>query len=243
MSQYVEECNRKPMGLYHPSFEHDNCGIGAVVNIKGNKSHETVKHALEIVANLEHRAGKDGEGKTGDGVGILLQISHKFFKKISSQMGIELGNEREYGVGMFFFPQDELMRNQAKKMFETILDKEGLEFLGWREVPIAPDILGKRAVECMPCIMQCFVKKPKNVEKGLDFDRKLYIARRVFEQSNEDVFRKLFNRINTIDRQYGNGGTDNILAVFITSCVALYLKTNNVTVLLFNFNPDHISTT
>lgn len=102
MSQYVEECNRKPIGLYHPSFEHDNCGIGAVVNIKGNKSHETVKHALEIVANLEHRAGKDGEGKTGDGVGILLQISHKFFKKISSQMGIELGNEREYGVGMFF---------------------------------------------------------------------------------------------------------------------------------------------
>ena len=188
MSQYVEECNRKPMGLYHPSFEHDNCGIGAVVNIKGNKSHETVKHALEIVANLEHRAGKDGEGKTGDGVGILLQISHKFFKKISSQMGIELGNEREYGVGMFFFPQDELMRNQAKKMFETILDKEGLEFLGWREVPIAPDILGKRAVECMPCIMQCFVKRPKNVEKGLDFDRKLYIARRVFEQSNENTY-------------------------------------------------------
>ena len=188
MSQYVEECNRKPMGLYHPSFEHDNCGIGAVVNIKGNKSHETVKHALEIVANLEHRAGKDGEGKTGDGVGILLQISHKFFKKISGQMGIELGNEREYGVGMFFFPQDELMRNQAKKMFETILDKEGLEFLGWREVPIAPDILGKRAVECMPCIMQCFVKKPKNVEKGLDFDRKLYIARRVFEQSNENTY-------------------------------------------------------
>ena len=188
MSQYVEECNRKPIGLYHPSFEHDNCGIGAVVNIKGNKSHETVKHALEIVANLEHRAGKDGEGKTGDGVGILLQISHKFFKKISSQMGIELGNEREYGVGMFFFPQDELMRNQAKKMFETILDKEGLEFLGWREVPIAPDILGKRAVECMPCIMQCFVKKPKNVEKGLDFDRKLYIARRVFEQSNENTY-------------------------------------------------------
>ena len=188
MSQYVEECNRKPMGLYHPSFEHDNCGIGAVVNIKGNKSHETVKHALEIVANLEHRAGKDGEGKTGDGVGILLQISHKFFKKISSQMGIELGNEREYGVGMFFFPQDELMRNQAKKMFETILDKEGLEFLGWREVPIAPDILGKRAVECMPCIMQCFVKRPEDVERGLEFDRKLYVARRVFEQSNDNTY-------------------------------------------------------
>lgn len=186
--KYVEECKRKPMGLYHPRFEHDNCGIGAIVNIKGEKTHETVKNALEIVANLEHRAGKDGEGKTGDGVGILLQISHKFFKKVAGELGIDLGGEREYGVGMFFFPQDELKRNQARKMFETIVEKEGLAFLGWREVPIEPDILGKRALECMPKIMQCFVKKPKNVEKGLDFDRKLYIARRVFEQSNENTY-------------------------------------------------------
>ena len=188
MSEYVEECKRKPIGLYRPEFEHDNCGIGAIVNIKGKKTHDTVKNALEIVANLEHRAGKDGEGKTGDGVGILLQISHKFFSKVAKEMQIEIGEEREYGVGMFFFPQDELKRNQAKKMFETIVDKEGLAFLGWREVPIAPDILGKRAVECMPCIMQCFVKKPKNLEKGLEFDRKLYIARRVFEQSNENTY-------------------------------------------------------
>ena len=188
MSEYVEECKRKPIGLYRPEFEHDNCGIGAIVNIKGKKTHDTVKNALEIVANLEHRAGKDGEGKTGDGVGILLQISHKFFSKVAKEMQIEIGEEREYGVGMFFFPQDELKRNQAKKMFETIVDKEGLAFLGWREVPIAPDIRGKRAVECMPCIMQCFVKKPKNLEKGLEFDRKLYIARRVFEQSNENTY-------------------------------------------------------
>ena len=188
MSEYVEECKRKPIGLYDPRFEHDNCGIGAIVNIKGKKTHSTVKNALEIVANLEHRAGKDGEGKTGDGVGILLQISHKFFGKVAEKLGIDIGGEREYGVGMFFFPQDELKRNQAKKMFENIIAKEGMEFLAWREVPIAPDILGKRAVECMPYIMQCFVKKPKKVEKGLDFDRKLYIARRVFEQSNENTY-------------------------------------------------------
>ena len=188
MSEYVEECKRKPIGLYDPRFEHDNCGIGAIVNIKGKKTHSTVKNALEIVANLEHRAGKDGEGKTGDGVGILLQISHKFFRKVAEKLGIDIGGEREYGVGMFFFPQDELKRNQAKKMFENIIAKEGMEFLAWREVPIAPDILGKRAVECMPYIMQCFVKKPKKVEKGLDFDRKLYIARRVFEQSNENTY-------------------------------------------------------
>ena len=188
MSEYVEECKRESVGLYHPAFEHDNCGIGAIVNIKGKKTHSTVTNALEIVANLEHRAGKDGEGKTGDGVGILLQISHKFFSRKAAEMGIMLGEEREYGVGMFFFPQDELKRNQAKKMFENIIAKEGMEFLAWREVPIAPDVLGKRAVDCMPCILQCFVRKPKKVEKGLDFDRKLYIARRIFEQSNENTY-------------------------------------------------------
>ena len=133
MSEYVEECKRESVGVYHPAFEHDNCGIGAIVNIKGKKTHSTVTNALEIVANLEHRAGKDGEGKTGDGVGILLQISHKFFSRKATEMGITLGEEREYGVGMFFFPQDELKRNQAKKMFENIIAKEGMEFLAWRE--------------------------------------------------------------------------------------------------------------
>ena len=175
-------------GMYSPRFEHDNCGIGAVVNIKGKRTHETVENALKIVENLEHRAGKDAEGKTGDGVGILLQISHKFFKKAVRSLGIFLGSEREYGIGMFFFPQDELKRNQAKKMFEIIVEKEGLEFLGWREVPTVPDVLGAKAVECMPCIMQGFVKKPEDVKKGLDFDRKLYVARRVFEQSNDNTY-------------------------------------------------------
>ncbi len=175
-------------GLYHPEFEHDNCGIGAIVNIKGKKTHDTVENALKIVENLEHRAGKDAEGKTGDGVGILLQISHKFFAKAAKILNIELGEEREYGVGMFFFPQDELKKNQAKKMFEIIVAKEGLEFLGWRSVPTAPQFLGQKAVECMPCILQCFIKKPANCSVGLDFDRKLYVARRIFEQSNETTY-------------------------------------------------------
>ena len=145
--------------LHRAEFEHDNCGIGAVVNIKGTKTRETVENALKIVENLEHRAGKDAEGKTGDGVGILVQICHSFFVKVTKPLGIELGDEREYGVGMFFFPQDELKRNQAKKMFEIIVEKEGLEFLGWREVPCVPTVLGHKAVECMPYIMQAFVKK------------------------------------------------------------------------------------
>lgn len=175
-------------GLYRSSFEHDNCGIGAVVNIKGVKSHETVANALKIVENLEHRAGKDAEGKTGDGVGILLQISHKFFTKVCKPLGIFLRSERDYGVGMFFLPQDELKRNQAKNIFEVITEKEGLKFLGWREVPVHPDVLGKKAVDCMPCIMQAFIERPRKAQQGIDFDRRLYVVRRIFEQSSDDTY-------------------------------------------------------
>ena len=188
MKEVWNESTAVAKGLYDPKFEHDNCGIGAVVNIKGVKTHKTVEDALKIVENLKHRAGKDADGKTGDGVGILLQISHKFFKKATSNLGIEIGDERDYGVGMFFFPNDEFKTNQAKKMFEVIVQKEGMEFLGWRVVPTEPDKLSKKARDCMPCIMQAFIKRPKDVEKGLEFDRKLYIARRVFEQSNDNTY-------------------------------------------------------
>ena len=188
MSKQWNESTATAKGLYDPRYEHDNCGIGAVVNIKGIKTHETVENALKIVENLKHRAGKDADGKTGDGVGILLQISHKFFKKVTKPLGIELGDERDYGVGMFFFPNDEFKTIQAKKMLEVIVEKEGLEFLGWREVPTEPDKLSQKARDCMPCIMQCFVKRPEDVERGLEFDRKLYVARRVFEQSNDNTY-------------------------------------------------------
>ena len=188
MSQNELFKKAKEDGLYNPRFEHDNCGIGAVVNIKGVQSHATVENALKIVENLEHRAGKDAEGKTGDGVGILLQISHKFFKKVTKSLGFEIGGKREYGVGMFFMPQDELKRKREMKMFEIITEKEGLEFLGWRQVPVHPEVLGSKAVECMPCIMQCFIKKPEGLGKGIEFDRKLYIVRRVFSHSNGGTY-------------------------------------------------------
>ena len=175
-------------GLYYPQFEHDACGIGVVVDIKGRKSYRTVDDALSIVEKLEHRAGKDAEGKTGDGVGILLQVSHSFFSVEAAKLGIQLGDERDYGVGMFFFPQDTLQRNQAKKMFEIIVEKEGMEFLGWRKVPVCPEILGQKALEKMPNIQQAFIRRPETVNKGLDFDRKLYITRRVFEQSNDNTY-------------------------------------------------------
>ena len=183
--------NQEPFqkdGLYDPRFEHENCGIGAVVNMSGKADYTVVDNALKIVETLEHRAGKDAEGKTGDGVGILLQISHSFFKKAAKEAGIEIGGEREYGIGMFFFPQSEDQCRFAMADFEKTLIAENLEFLGWRKVPVNPDVLGTKALESMPNIYQAFIKKPDDCAKGIDFDRKLYIARMVFEKQNKDTY-------------------------------------------------------
>ncbi len=174
--------------LYSPAFEHDSCGIGTIVNIDGRASRKIVDSALSIVEKLEHRAGKDATGETGDGVGILVQISHAFFRKAAAEIGITLGGERDYGVGMFFFPQDKFIRAQAMKMLELLAKKDGLEFLGWRDVPVNPGVLGKRARDCMPAIMQCFIRRPEQCERGLAFDRRLYILRREFEHSHLDTY-------------------------------------------------------
>lgn len=175
-------------GLYNEIYERDACGIGAVVDVDGKKTHETVDDALTIVERLEHRAGKDATGETGDGVGILLQISHDFFSKKAKEQGYDLGEERSYGVGMFFLPQNALGRKQAQKMFEIICEKENVKFLFWREVPVQENILGEKARSSMPRITQCFVAKPEDVSKGLEFDKKLYCIRREFEQSNDDTY-------------------------------------------------------
>ena len=166
-------------------IEHDACGIGAIVNIDGKASHTIVSDALSIVEKLEHRAGKDTTGETGDGVGILLQISHKFFSRVTDG---KIGDARDYGIGMFFFPQETRARRQAKKMFEMICQKEGVPFLFWREVPVEPEILGARARASMPAIYQGFVGRPATVKEGIDFDRRLYVVRREFEQSNDDTY-------------------------------------------------------
>ena len=166
--------------LYEPSFEHDACGIGAVVNIDGSKSHKIVDNALSIVEKLEHRAGKDASGKTGDGVGILLQISHDFFKKEAKEIIGNLG-EREYGIGQFFFPSE---NKEEKSYFEKCLKEAGLKFLGWRKVPVAADVLGKKARDCMPDIWQAFIEKPADCEQGLAFDKKLYAVRLAFEKAD-----------------------------------------------------------
>ena len=184
----MTETKKPTPPLYDPSFEHDNCGIGAIVNINGERDYATVDNALAIVERLEHRAGKDATGETGDGVGIMLQIPHEFFLTVMHESGVELGGERDYGVGMFFLPQDELKQNQAKRMLATICEKKGVKLLAWRQVPTAPEVLGQRARECMPNIMQAFFQRPAGCGKGLDFDRKLYVIRREFEQSHEDTY-------------------------------------------------------
>ena len=180
--------DRQNRSLYDPRFEHDACGIGAVVDLKGKPSHQTVSDALSIVEKLRHRAGRDAAGETGDGVGILLQVPHELFSAVGKERGIDLGGPRDYGVGMFFLPQDRIRRSRCMKLFEILLGKEGMELLFWRDVPTRPEILGQKALSCMPYIAQCFVKRPEGVAPGLNFDRRLYIVRREFEQSVTDTY-------------------------------------------------------
>ncbi len=166
----------------------DSCGIGMIVNIDGTPSHGVLDDALHIVEKLEHRAGKDATGKVGDGVGIMAQISHSFFWQAAEQLQISLGDAGDYGIGMFFFPQNTLKRTFAMRMFQVIAEKENLKLLGWRTVPTHPEILGEPALNCMPCIMQCFLARPEETAPGVDFDRLLYVVRREFEQSSEDTY-------------------------------------------------------
>ena len=169
---------------------HDACGIGAVVDRWGRPSRRTVEDALEIVEHLEHRAGKDASGQTGDGVGILLQICHPFFVAAAKEVGLDLAQAapRGYGVGMFFFPQDPLRRGRCQKLLEILAQREGVDLLGWRPVPVAPEILGQRARSCMPAIWQGFFRRPEEAAGDLDFDRRLYVLRRTFEQSVSDTY-------------------------------------------------------
>ncbi len=168
--------------------EHDACGIGAVIRIDGVPEYSVMNDALSIVEKLEHRAGKDASGTVGDGVGILMQISDAFFQGAAKELGLMIGSAGDYGIGMFFLPVDDLKRTFAKRLFEVISEKEGISVIGWRKVPICPDILGDAARNCMPSIWQCFLKRPEAVNAGIDFDRRLYVVRREFEQSSEDTY-------------------------------------------------------
>ncbi len=166
-------------GLYNPAYEHDSCGIGAIAQINGIKSHKTIKDALDILIHLEHRGGTGAEDNSGDGAGILFQIPHKFFD--SEILGFDLPKEFDYAVGQLFLSQNEDLRNKEIALIDGGLKSEGLEILGYRKVPVDVTDIGKTALKAMPYIAQVFVKRPEDIEVGLPFERKLYIARKRIE--------------------------------------------------------------
>jgi len=165
----------RKQGLYDPKFEHDACGIGMLVNIKGHRSHALVKDALEVLINLSHRAGVGADPDTGDGAGILLQIPHRFLKRACADRGIELPDEGGYGVAMMFASPDKSRRVKTLQLFETILKSEGLEQIGVRSVPTHPDAVGSLARDVCPTIRQVFIRRPDGMSRE-DFERKLYVV-------------------------------------------------------------------
>ena len=168
-------------GLYDPKFERDACGVGFVVNIKGQKSHEIVRQALTVLHNLDHRGAAGAEANTGDGAGILLQVPHTFLAKVCADQGIALPAAGDYGVGMVYLPQDPTQRRECERHLEQIINEEGQELLGWRTVPTNNDSLGATAQSREPLVRQVFIGKnaaglPSTDE--LAFERKLYVIRR-----------------------------------------------------------------
>ena len=167
-------------------MEHESCGVGAVVDKSAHATHRTVSDALTIVERLAHRAGTDALGTTGDGVGILTQIPHALFAAWAAGQGVKLGEARDYGVAMLFVPPAALSR--VREAFEDAARKEGLAFLGWRDVPVHPELLGEGARRTMPFIAQAFVARPSDVQCGAAFDRRLYLLRRALEKRCPEAY-------------------------------------------------------
>ena len=170
----------KKQGLYDPQFEHENCGIGLIVDMKGRKSHSIIQDALAICVNLDHRGGCGCDPITGDGAGLFIQLPHTFFKKVCpSECGFEVPEEGDYGVGFVYLSQDEATRKKEEDTVNSIIEEEGMKLLGWRDVPVRSEILGKASSECEPVMRQFFVQRNESVDRGLAFERKLYIVRRL----------------------------------------------------------------
>ena len=175
------EVRPRKQGLYDPEFEKDSCGVGLVANIKGIPSREIMDDAYIINSRMDHRGGCGFEENTGDGAGILLALPHEFFKEEAQKLKINLPEKGKYAVGNIFFPQKKSEKKFCKKIIEDVLKKEKLEFLGWRKVPIdsVKADVGPAALDCKPEIEQIFIKAPKNIDKN-DFERKLYLERKIF---------------------------------------------------------------
>src|ERR1700677_1920347 len=165
-------------GLYDPQFEHDACGVGFVVNMKGKKSHEIIDQAITILINLDHRGACGCETNTGDGAGILMQTPHKFMAKVAGKLNITLPEEGQYAVGMLFTSPDKAMRAAGQKVFERIAKEQGQSVLGWRDIPVDNSMLGETAVGAEPFMMQVFVARGANCADDMAFERQLYIIRK-----------------------------------------------------------------
>src|SRR4030066_14649 len=183
-----KSCVMKPFGfppkqgLYDPQYEHDSCGIGFVVNTKGKKSNDIVRHALTVLKNLYHRGACGCEANTGDGAGILMQIPHAFFRKVCSEIGIYLPSSGEYGIGIVFLPPDPYDRRECEKRLEDIIIEEGQYLLGWRTVPTNNASIGNTARLCEPCVRQVFIGRNSKIQDDMAFERKLYVIRKRAER-------------------------------------------------------------
>ncbi len=164
-------------GLYNPAHEHDACGIGFVVNIKGAASHDIVLKGLRILQNLAHRGASGCDSETGDGAGVLIQIPHKFFAKETANLGFTLPPAGEYGVAMCFLPVERQQRLVCEGLMEKIVREEGLTALGWRDTPVEGDAIGRVARASQPYIQQFFVARPRGMNAD-EFERKLYVVRK-----------------------------------------------------------------
>lgn len=180
--QRLDQARLEANGMYSSQFEKDACGMGFVVNIKGKKSHDIIDDGLRILERLEHRGGAGADKDTGDGAGILVQIPHEFFKRECEVLGINLPAAGEYGVGMVFAHKYESLRNEQKRIFEEVVREEGQIVLGWREVPVDGTKVGKEAAAIRPWMIQILIGKGPDVTNSEEFERKLYIIRKLAEK-------------------------------------------------------------
>jgi len=164
-------------GLYHPSFEHDSCGIGFIANIKGNKSHQIISDSLTVLENMEHRGACGCESNTGDGAGILLQTPHEFFFEECLKSGVHLPSYGKYGVGVIFFPKEIRLREECRDILNRAAERLGIEVLLYRKVPVNPDGVGLTALSVEPEIEQVFLACPDHIKNPDEFERKLFVLR------------------------------------------------------------------
>ncbi|RXK55461.1 glutamate synthase large subunit [Oleiharenicola lentus] len=164
-------------GLYDPWFEHDACGVGFIVDMKGRKSHKIVADGLQILRNLDHRGASGAEINTGDGAGILIQVPHKFFADIGKTLRFTLPEAGNYGVGLIYLPRNATVRRKVEERFEQVVQSEGCKFLGWRTVPTKNASLGDTAKSSEPFMRQAFIERPEGLDE-LGFERKLYVIRK-----------------------------------------------------------------